>query len=93
MKVAPLLSQSETFSTYKLSNLGNQSFTSDDHLFISDTDNASMENHAGRQSSAGELESCQSVSSNDQEEWPWASPASLAPLAVRNKPIPVWTNR
>lgn len=88
VKIAPLLRRSETVSSFKLSSLGEQFFTSD-----TDTDMASMENH-GRESSAGELESCQSVSSDDaQEEWPWVSPATLAPLAIPNKPIPVWTNR
>lgn len=88
MKVAPL-ETTKTVSSFKLSSLAERSFAGD-----TDTDMASMENHAGRQSSAGDLESCHSVSSHDaQEEWPWLSPASLAPLAVPNKPMPVWINR
>ena len=88
MKVAPW-PRTETISSFKLSSLGERSFASD-----TDTDMASMENHAGRQSSAGDLESCHSVDSHDgQEEWPWLSPASLAPLAIPNKPVLVWINR
>ena len=87
VQVAPW-QRTETPSSFKLSSLGEQSFGS-----ATDTDMASMENH-GRQSSAGDLESCHSVDSHDaQEEWPWLSPTSLAPLAIPNKPIPVWINR
>lgn len=87
MKVVPLLRQSETVSTFKLSSPREEYLISD-----ADTDMASMENHAGR-SSLGELESSQSISSNDsQEEWPWASPRSLRPLSLPNRPTPVWTN-
>ena len=87
LKISPLLRRDETMSTFKSSSLREQNFISD-----ADTDMASMENH-GRESSLAELGSCQSVSSNDsQEEWPWISPP-LRPLAVPNKPIPVWTDR
>ena len=83
------MGQSDTVSSFKLSSLREQFSTSD-----TDTDMASMENHASQHSSLDGMDS-QSVISHDshQEEWPWISPTALRPLTIPNKPIPVWTNR
>ena len=90
MRVTPLMRGNETVSSFKLSSLREQVFTSD-----TDTDMASMENHASQRSSLDGMACSQSVISSDsqQEEWPWISPTALRPLAIPNKPIPVWTNR
>ena len=82
--------RSETVSSFKLSSLREQFFTSD-----TDTDMASMENHASQRSSLDGMDSSQSVMSGDshQDEWPWISPTALRPLTIPNKAIPVWTNR
>lgn len=88
VRVAPLTGQSETASSFKLSSLRQQFFTSD-----TDTDMASMENHASQHSSLDGMGSSQSIMSDDsqQEEWPWISPTALRPLTIPNKPV--WTNR